>query len=88
MIEGVLKQVQRRYAPEVEKALLTTLLTRYQQLPDAQRVAEFDAAFGRTPQQLATALDTLYAGTQLGDEAQRLSRFAAAREGRPWPPIR
>ncbi|MBO8043080.1 S46 family peptidase, partial [Pseudomonas aeruginosa] len=26
MIEGVLKQVQRRYAPEVEKALLTTLL--------------------------------------------------------------
>ena len=82
MIEGVLKQVQRRYAPEVEKALLTTLLTRYQQLPDAQRVAEFDAAFGRTPQQLATALDTLYAGTQLGDEAQRLSRFAAAREGK------
>ncbi len=82
MIEGVLKQVQRRYAPEVEKALLTTLLTRYQQLPDAQRVAEFDAAFGRTPQQLAKALDTLYAGTQLGDEAQRLSRFAAAREGK------
>ena len=82
MIEGVLKQVQRRYAPEVEKALLTTLLTRYQQLPDAQRVAEFDAAFGRTPQQLATALDTLYAGTQLGEEAQRLSRFAAAREGK------
>ncbi|MBS9727044.1 S46 family peptidase, partial [Stutzerimonas stutzeri] len=82
MIEGVLKQVQRRYAPEVEKALLTTLLTRYQQLPDAQRVAEFDAAFGRTPAQLAKALDTLYAGTQLGDEAQRLSRFAAAREGK------
>ncbi len=82
MIEGVLKQVQRRYAPEVEKALLTTLLTRYQQLPDAQRVAEFDAAFGRTPEQLAKALDTLYAGTQLGDEAQRLSRFTAAREGK------
>jgi hypothetical protein len=39
-------------------------------------------AFGRTPQQLAKALDTLYAGTQLGDEAQRLSRFAAAREGK------
>ena len=82
MIEGVLKQVQRRYAPEVEKALLTTLLTRYQQLPDAQRVAEFDTAFGRTPAQLAQALDTLYAGTQLGDEAQRLSRFAAACEGK------
>lgn len=82
LIEGTLKQVQRRYAPAVEKALLTNLLTRYQQLPDAQRVPEFDAAFGRTPAALAKALDTLYAGTALGDEAQRLSRFAAAKEGK------
>ena len=83
LIEGTLKQVQRRYAPSVEKALLTDLLTRYQQLPDAQRVPEFDAAFGRTPAALAKALDTLYSGTRLGDEAERLSRFAAAKEGRP-----
>ncbi|NIJ70753.1 S46 family peptidase [Xanthomonas sp. 60] len=83
LIEGVLKQVQRRYAPAVEKALLKTLLTRYQQLPDAQRVPEFDAAFGRTPQALAQALDGLYARTRLGDEQERLSRLAAAREGRP-----
>jgi len=82
LIEGTLKQVQRRYAPAVEKALLTNLLTRYQQLPDAQRVPEFDAAFGRTPAALAKALDTLYAATTLGDEAQRLSRFAAAKEGK------
>lgn len=82
LIEGTLKQVQRRYAPAVEKALLTNLLTRYQQLPDAQRVPEFDAAFGRTPAALVKALDTLYAGTALGDEAQRLSRFAAAKEGK------
>ncbi|MEI4515922.1 MULTISPECIES: S46 family peptidase [unclassified Stenotrophomonas] len=82
LIEGTLKQVQRRYAPEVEKALLTNLLTRYQQLPDAQRVPEFDAAFGRTPAALAKALDTLYSGTRLGDEAERLSRFAAAKEGK------
>ncbi|WP_145478592.1 S46 family peptidase [Stenotrophomonas rhizophila] len=83
LIEGTLKQVQRRYAPEVEKALLTNLLTRYQQLPDAQRVPEFDAAFGRTPASLAKALDGLYASTRLGEEAERLNRFAAAREGRP-----
>jgi len=82
LIEGVLKQVQRRYAPAVEKALLTQLLTRYQQLPDAQRVAEFDTVFGRTSQQLGQALDRLYAGTRLGDESQRLAAFAAAREGR------
>lgn len=83
LIEGTLKQVQRRYAPDVEKALLTDLFTRYQQLPDAQRVPEFDAAFGRTPAALAKALDALYAGTRLGDEAERLSRFAAAKEGKP-----
>ena len=83
LIEGVLKQVQRRYAPDVEKALLTVLLTRYQQLPDAQRLPGFDAAFGRTPAALKQALDALYARTKLGDEAERLSRFAAAREGKP-----
>lgn len=83
LIEGTLKQVQRRYAPDVEKALLTDLFTRYQQLPDAQRVPEFDAAFGRTPAALTKALDALYGGTRLGDEAERLSRFAAAKEGKP-----
>ncbi|MFL9583602.1 S46 family peptidase [Stenotrophomonas sp. AB1(2024)] len=83
LIEGTLRQVQRRYAPDVEKALLTNLLTRYQQLPDAQRVPEFDAAFGRTPAALAKALDALYTGTRLGDEAERLSRFAAAKDGQP-----
>jgi len=83
MIEGVLKQVQRRYDPAVEKALLSALLLRYQQLPEAQRVPEFDSAFGRTPAQLNKTLDTLYAGTALGTEAARLSRFAAARSGEP-----
>ncbi len=83
LIEGVLKQVQRRYDPQTEKALLTVLLGRYQQLPDAQRVAAFDAAFGRTPDRLAKTLDTLYANTRLGVEAERLSRLAAAREGKP-----
>ena len=83
LIEGVLKQVQRRYDADTEKALLTTLLGRYQQLPDAQRVPAFDAAFGRTPQTLASALDALYANTRLGTESERLSRFAAARTGAP-----
>ena len=86
LIEGVLKQAQRRYAPAVEKALLSALLVRYQQLPDSQRLPEFDAAFGRTPQALATALEGLYGRTTLGDEAQRLSRFAAAREGKALAP--
>jgi len=81
LIEGVLKQVQRRYDPAVEKAVLTALLTRYQQLPDAQRDSHYDNLFGRTPAELARYLDELYAQTKLGDEAQRLSRFEAARKG-------
>jgi len=72
LISGQLKQVQRRYAPVVEKALLTHLLRQYQALPATQRVAEFDAVFGATPEQLADKLDALYAGTRLGDEAERL----------------
>jgi hypothetical protein len=83
LIEDVLKQVQRRYAPQVEKQLLMVLLQRYQQLPDAQRLAEFDAAFGRTPEQLQQALDRLYASTELGTESARLSRLQAARAGQP-----
>ncbi|KRG84344.1 peptidase S46 [Stenotrophomonas daejeonensis] len=81
LIEGVLRQVQRRYDPAVEKAILTALLTRYQQLPDDQRDSHYDNLFGRTPEQLHKALDELYATTKLGDEAQRLSRFEAARKG-------
>ena len=83
LIEGVLRQAQRRYAPSAEKALLQVLVSRYQQLPDAQRLPAFDAAFGRTPESLAAALDTVYAGTRLGDENERLSRLADARAGRP-----
>ncbi len=85
LIEGTLRQVQRRYDPAVEKALLRELLGRYQQLPEAQRLAEFDAAFGRTPEALAEALDALYAGTTLGQEQARLDAFAAARQGKALP---
>jgi len=78
LIAGQLRQVQRRYDPAVEKRLLTTLLTRYQQLPAAQHLPEFDVAFGRTPAELTATLDRVYAATQLGDEAQRLQGLKAA----------
>ncbi len=73
LIEGTFKQVQRRYAPAMEKSLLNEILTRYQALPDAQRVPEFDSVFGRTPAELKRVLDATYAGTTLGDEATRLA---------------
>ncbi len=77
LIAGTLRQVQRRYDPVVEKRLLSALLARYQQLPDAQRVAEFDAAFGRTPAELTNTLDRIYGTTRLGEETQRLHWFKA-----------
>jgi hypothetical protein len=77
LIESRLRQVQRRYHADVEKALLTVLLTRYQQLDDAQRLAEFDQVFGRTPAALATALERIYGATRLHDEGTRLGLFKA-----------
>lgn len=73
MIEGGLKQLQRRYDPEVEKATLRYALKRYFALPATQRVAEFDAVFGANEADAAQRLDALYAGTKLGDEATRLA---------------
>ncbi|GAB2810212.1 S46 family peptidase [Dyella kyungheensis] len=77
LIAGTLRQVQRRYDPAVERRLLTALLTRYQKLPDTQRVPEFDAAFGRTSEALSHKLEQVYGATQLGDEAARLGWLKA-----------
>ncbi|MGV8932620.1 MAG: S46 family peptidase [Luteimonas sp.] len=77
LIEASLKQVQRRYDPLVEKALMVDLLARYRALPAAQHIAELDAVFGRDDRQARAALDTLYATTQLGDAATRLGLLSA-----------
>lgn len=77
LIEGQFKQVQRRYDAGMERALLTELLGRYQKLPDAQRLPEFDAAFGRDAASLAATLERVYTGTRLGDEATRLALLKA-----------
>jgi hypothetical protein len=78
LIQSQLKQIQRRYDPKVEKALVTSLLTRYQKLPAAQHVAEVDKVFGTTPAALAKSLDAIYGATKFGDEAERTRLFAAA----------
>ncbi|MEO5962111.1 MAG: S46 family peptidase, partial [Thermomonas sp.] len=74
-IEANLKQVQRRYAPKVEKALLANLLRQYLALPMGQHLAEVDAVFGSKPDGLKQRIDALYAGSELGNEAARLAAF-------------
>ncbi|WP_081644567.1 S46 family peptidase [Arenimonas oryziterrae] len=77
LIEGQLKQLQRRYSPVVEQRLLADIVQRYQQLPAAQHVPEFDAAFGRTPEELQQILTRVYGSTRFGDEAVRLASLKA-----------
>lgn len=77
LIEGQLRQVQRRYAPRVEQALLAELLRRHHALPADQRIAEVDAVFGTDEASTKAKLAALYDGTRLGDEAQRLRWLSA-----------
>ena len=77
LLEGGLKQLQRRYHPDVEKATLLFALKRYFALPRAQRIPEFDAVFGSSEAEAARRLDALYAGTRLGNEADRLAAMQA-----------
>jgi len=73
MIAAGLRQLQRRYDPEVEKATLRYALDRYFALPAAQRLPEFDAVFGHDVAEAGSRVDALYAGTRLGDEATRMA---------------
>ncbi|NLA67320.1 MAG: S46 family peptidase [Gammaproteobacteria bacterium] len=76
-IEAALRQAQRRYAPEVEQAILAELLARHRELPAEQRVPEVDAVFGTDATATAAALAALYSGTALDAEEERLRLLAA-----------
>ena len=77
LIEAGLKQLQKRYHPEVEKAVLAFALQRYFALPAGQRVVEFDAVFGKNSSEAKVRLDAMYAGTRLGMESERLGLLKA-----------
>lgn len=84
-LKGALQAMDKRYDPEVDKALMALRLQRYaSQVPAGQRVAELDAWLGIGPQDrlipdLDARLDALYAGTSLGDAATRLRWLEADR---------
>lgn len=77
MIEGNLRQVQRRYDPGVEKAWWRHLLARHRALPASQRIPEVEAAFGSDAAAADAVLDRIYAATRLGDEVERMRWLAA-----------
>ncbi|WP_324750472.1 S46 family peptidase [Sphingomonas sp. LY54] len=62
-----LRQIERRFVPEVDRALFDAALAEYRKLPAARRNAAFEAKLA------AIGADRLYAGTKLGDTATRLA---------------
>ncbi|QIK82119.1 S46 family peptidase [Lysobacter sp. HDW10] len=77
LIEGTLKQVQRRYDVAVEKAIMTDLLKRYYALPAGQRIAEIDAVYGANSEAASRALNAMYGSSHLDQEAERLRLMKA-----------
>ena len=67
--------IERTYDAKVDKALVMNSLVKYAAQPATLRNANFDAAVGvrdgMSPADLAAMLERMYAGTTLGDTAQR-----------------
>jgi hypothetical protein len=88
-IEGGVRQLEKRYAPAMEKQLLAYWLGEYVKLPAAQRVAALDTWLGGDDAAAITrALDTTYAGTTLAGTDARLALMKADRaaiEANPDP---
>ncbi len=83
-IEGRLRQLDRRFDPQTDRALLTYVMGEYLKLPAERRVPELDrwiAGEDGAPsaESLAKRLEKLYAGTKVGDLEQRLKWFKGDR---------
>lgn len=76
-IEQSMQALDRRYDPNVDRAVWKMFLALYRALPEDQRVMEFDRFMGLTKGWDAAAvdkrLDGLYGGTKLGDVDTRLA---------------
>ncbi len=84
-IQGRLMQLDRRYDPKVDRAILTYLLESYIALPVDQHVAELDRWIANgegepTSVDIGKRLDALYADTKLGNSEQRLQWFKGERK--------
>jgi len=67
--------IERTYDEKVDKALVLNSLVKYAAQPKAERSANFDAALGikdgMSEADLKALLDTLYAGSKLGNKDER-----------------
>lgn len=85
-VQGRLQQMDRRFDPQVDRALVEFMLGRLIALPAEQRMQALDrwvagaADQEPTAELLAARLDSLYAQTQLSDGEQRLRWFKSERK--------
>jgi hypothetical protein len=74
-LQGAVAALDRTYDEKVDKALVMNSLVKYAAQPAAQRNANFDAALGirdgMSQSDLKQVLDTMYAGSKLGNKAER-----------------
>jgi hypothetical protein len=74
-IEASVAALVRNYDEKVDKALVLHHLAKYAAMPKAERNANWDAAIGivdgMDAAALKTVIDKLYAGSKLGDAAER-----------------
>lgn len=78
-IEGAMRQMERRYVPQMDRGLLAYWLREYVKLPDSQRVPALDKWLGGSDEKaINAALDKL-ARTKLGSTDERLSLMKADR---------
>ena len=77
VIEGGLKQMERRYVPAMDRQLQQYWLDRYVALPADQRVAAVDAWLGGSDQAAAARALARLDGSKLGSLDERLKWFNA-----------
>jgi Peptidase S46 len=79
-IEGGLRQMERRYHPEMDRELMRYWLTEYIKLPKEQRLAEMDKWLGDNDQKAIDRTLRNLGGTKLGNTEERLRWFKADRK--------
>lgn len=84
-LQGRLQQVDRRFDPQVDRALMEYVLGELIALPAAQRIAAVDRwvagdAAEPTPELLSARLDAFYAQTRLTGSEERMKWFKAERK--------
>ena len=75
-----MQRMDRRFHPDVDEAMTRYYLESYVELPQEQRIAEFDAVLKvGDAEKMSKTIDAMYAQTKIGDSEQRMALIDADR---------